>query len=201
MKSLLDRFREGLSKTAALLNVRSWFGRKVDQSFLDELEATLIKADVGVASTSKIIERVREAYGDKTADEDLINFVKNELKTLLADPRPGTLVVAAKKPSVYLIAGVNGSGKTTSIAKLAQRLKDQGNTILLGACDTFRAAAADQLSVWATRAGADIVRGARGRPRERCPRRLRPRTRPRNRRPHCQHRRPSPHADAPDARA
>ena len=201
MKSLLDRFREGLSKTAALLNVRSWFGRKVDQSFLDELEATLIKADVGVASTSKIIERVREAYGDKTADEDLINFVKNELKTLLADPRPGTLVVAAKKPSVYLIAGVNGSGKTTSIAKLAQRLKDQGNTILLGACDTFRAAAADQLSVWATRAGADIVRARRGRPRERCPRRLRPRTRPRNRRPHCRHRRPSPHADAPDARA
>jgi fused signal recognition particle receptor len=162
IKSLLDRFRKGLSKTAALFNVRSWFGRKVDQSFLDELEATLLKADVGVASTQKLIDRVREAFGDKTADENLLEFVKSELKNLLADPRPGTLVVASKKPSVYLIAGVNGSGKTTSIAKLAQRLKDQGNTIVLAACDTFRAAAADQLAIWANRAGADLVRGAPG---------------------------------------
>ena len=67
-------------------------------------------------------------------------------------------MVAPKKPSVYLIAGINGSGKTTTIAKLAQRLKDQGNTILLAACDTFRAAAADQLAVWAGRAGCEIVR-------------------------------------------
>jgi fused signal recognition particle receptor len=162
IKSLLDRFRKGLSKTAALFNVRSWFGRKVDQSFLDELEATLLKADVGVASTQKLIDRVREAFGDKTADENLLEFVKSELKNLLADPRPGTLVVTSKKPSVYLIAGVNGSGKTTSIAKLAQRLKDQGNTIVLAACDTFRAAAADQLAIWANRAGADLVRGAPG---------------------------------------
>ena len=162
IKSLLDRFRKGLSKTAALFNVRSWFGRKVDQSFLDELEAMLLKADVGVASTGKLIDRVREAFGDKTADENLLEFVKSELKSLLADPRPGTLVVASKKPSVYLIAGVNGSGKTTSIAKLAQRLKDQGNTIVLAACDTFRAAAADQLAIWANRAGADLVRGAPG---------------------------------------
>jgi fused signal recognition particle receptor len=162
IKSLFDKFRKGLSKTAALFNVRSWFGRKVDQSFLDELEATLIKADVGVASTGKLIDHVREAFGDKTADENLLEFVKTELKSLLADPRPGALVVAPKKPSVYLIAGVNGSGKTTSIAKLAQRLKDEGNTILLAACDTFRAAAADQLSVWANRAGADLVRGAPG---------------------------------------
>src|SRR5439155_13609540 len=83
-------------------------------------------------------------------------------KALLADPRPGTLVFAAKPPTVILVAGVNGSGKTTSIAKLAQRLKDQGLSILLAACDTFRAAAADQLSVWAARAGSDIVKGAPG---------------------------------------
>jgi fused signal recognition particle receptor len=91
-----------------------------------------------------------------------MEFVKDELKSLLADPRPGTLAIAAKKPTVYLIAGVNGSGKTTSIAKLAQRLKDEGRTILLAACDTFRAAAADQLTIWATRSGSDIVRGAPG---------------------------------------
>jgi fused signal recognition particle receptor len=162
IKSLLDRFRKGLSKTAQLFNIRSWFGRKVDQSFLDDLEARLIQADVGVAATGRIIDRVREAYGDKTADEDLLEFVKEELKGLLADPRPGTLAVAPVGPSVYLIAGVNGSGKTTSIAKLAQRLKDDGKSIVLAACDTFRAAAADQLTVWADRAGADIVKGAPG---------------------------------------
>jgi fused signal recognition particle receptor len=162
IKSLFDRFRKGLSKTAQLFNIRSWFGRKVDQSFLDDLEARLIQADVGVASTRKIIDRVREAYGDKTADEDLVGFVKGELKALLADPRPATLAVSASKPTVYLIAGVNGSGKTTSIAKLAQHLKDEGRTILLAACDTFRAAAADQLGIWAGRAGSDIVKGAPG---------------------------------------
>src|SRR5690242_15980532 len=119
---LLERFKKGLAKTAKLFNIRSWFGRKVDQSFLDDLEARLIQADVGVAATSRIIDRVREAYGDKTADDDLLRFVKDELKQLLEDPRPGTLAVAPSGgPTVYLIAGVNGSGKTTSIAKLAQR--------------------------------------------------------------------------------
>ena len=158
IKDLLDRFRKGLSKTAQLFDIRSWFGRKVDQSFLDDLEARLIQSDVGVKATQQIIDRVREAYGDKTADDDLMQFVKLELKQLLEDPRPGTLAVAPGKPTVYLIAGVNGSGKTTSIAKLAQRLKDQGKTLLLAACDTFRAAAADQLTIWAQRAGADLVR-------------------------------------------
>jgi fused signal recognition particle receptor len=162
IKSLLDRLRKGLAKTAQLFNVRSWFGRKVDQSFLDELEARLIQADVGVKATARLVDRVREAYGDQTADEGLLEFVKNELKTLLADPRPGTLTVASQKPTVYLIAGVNGSGKTTSIAKLSQHLKDEGKTILLAACDTFRAAAADQLTIWAERSGSDIVKGAPG---------------------------------------
>jgi fused signal recognition particle receptor len=143
IKNLLERFKNGLRKTAQLFNVKSWFGRKVDQSF-------------------RIIDRVRDAFGDQTADENLLEFVKSELKDLLADPRPGTLAVAASRPTVYLIAGVNGSGKTTSIAKLAQRLKDEGKTILLAACDTFRAAAADQLTIWANRAGSDIVKGAPG---------------------------------------
>jgi fused signal recognition particle receptor len=160
--SLLERFKKGLAKTAQLFNVRSWFGRKVDQSFLDDLEKRLIQADVGVAATSRLIDRVREAFAEKTADENLLHFVKNELKGLLEDSRPGALLTASKRPSVYLIAGVNGSGKTTSIAKLAQHLKDDGKTILLAACDTFRAAAADQLSIWAARAGCEIVKGAPG---------------------------------------
>jgi fused signal recognition particle receptor len=162
IKGLLERFKKGLARTAQWFNIRSWFGRRVDQSFLDDLEARLIQADVGVVATGKIIDRVRESYAEKTADEKLVAFVKEELKSLLEDPKPGLLTVAAKKPSVYLIAGVNGSGKTTSIAKLAQRLKDQGQSILLGACDTFRAAAADQLEIWARRAGCEIVRGSTG---------------------------------------
>ena len=162
IKELLERFKKGLARTAQLFNIRTWFGRKVDQAFLDDLEARLIQADVGVMATGRIVERVREAFADKTADEDLVAFVKEELKSLLEDPYPGVLTVAARKPSVYLIAGVNGSGKTTSIAKLAQRLKDQGQSIVLGACDTFRAAAADQLEIWSRRAGCEIVRGNTG---------------------------------------
>src|SRR6516165_7676532 len=101
IKALLERFKKGLSKTAQLFNVRSWFNRKVDQSFLDELEAKLIQADVGVAATGRIIERVREAFHDQTVGEDLVEFVKAELKTLLADPRPGTLALAPSGPTVY----------------------------------------------------------------------------------------------------
>jgi fused signal recognition particle receptor len=162
IKGLLEKFRKGLAKTAQLFNIRNWFGRKVDQSFLDDLEARLIQADVGVKATAQIIDRVRAEFADKSADESLLKFVKDELKTLLADPRPGTLAKAATKPTVILVAGVNGSGKTTSIAKLAQRLNDEGNSIVLAACDTFRAAAAEQLSIWASRSGSDIVKGAIG---------------------------------------
>jgi len=160
--NLLDRFKKGLSRTAQLFNVRAWFGRKVDQGFLDDLEARLIQADVGVRATGQVVERVRGAFADKTAGDDLVAFVKEEFKALLADPRPGALAISATKPTVYLIAGVNGAGKTTSIAKLAQRLKGEGRSILLAACDTFRAAAADQLTVWAERSGSDIVKGAPG---------------------------------------
>jgi fused signal recognition particle receptor len=162
LRDILSRFKKGLARTAKLFDVRSWFGRKVDQDFLDELEAKLIQADVGVKSTGRIIDRVREAYSDKTAGEDLVAFVKAEMKALLVDPRPGTIQFAPTRPTVLLIAGVNGSGKTTSIAKLAQLLKDDGKSILLAACDTFRAAAADQLAIWAGRSGSDIVRGAPG---------------------------------------
>ena len=162
ISGLLERFKKGLARTAKLFDVRSWFGSKVDQEFLERLESRLIQADVGVAATGRLIERVKERFADRTADEELLSFLKSELKALLVDIRPGSLAVASKKPSVYLIAGVNGSGKTTSIAKLAQRLKDEGRSILLGACDTFRAAAADQLAIWADRAGCEIVRGAPG---------------------------------------
>ena len=116
---------------------------------------------MGVKATAKIVDEVREAYAGKTADEDLIKLVKESMKALLADPRPGTLAVAPRKPTVYLVAGVNGSGKTTSIAKLAQRIKGEGKSVLLAACDTFRAAAADQLATWGARVGVPVVRSDR----------------------------------------
>src|SRR5262245_44223843 len=97
ISGLLERFKKGLARTARLFDVRSWFGRKVDQAFLDQLESRLIQADVGVAATTRLIERVREQFADQTADEDLLNFVKTELKSLLEDPRPGALVVAPRK--------------------------------------------------------------------------------------------------------
>ena len=201
IKGLLERFKKGLARTAQLFNIRAWFGRKVDQSFLDDLEARLIQADVGVVATGRIIDRVREAYADKTADENLVAFVKEELKSLLEEPNPGVLAVAAEKPSVYLIAGVNGSGKTTSIAKLAQRLKDQGQSIVLGACDTFRAAAADQLEIWAKRAGCEIVRAPPGPTRPALPTTPASAPGPRHRCPDRGHRRPLTHSNPPHARA
>jgi fused signal recognition particle receptor len=156
----IERLKQGMARTAQLINVRSWFGRKVDRSFLDELESRLIQADVGIGATSQIIDRVQETFADKTADENLLKFVKDELRGLLEDSRAGKLSSAIKPPSVYLIAGVNGAGKTTAIAKMAQHLTGKGKAILLAACDTFRAAATDQLSIWADRAGTEIVKGA-----------------------------------------
>ena len=162
IKNFFDKLKRGLAKTARLIDVRSWFGRKVDASFLDDLEARLIQADVGVAATGRIVARVKESFADKTAGEDLVEFVRNELKELLDDPRKSNLAAAESGPTVYLIAGVNGSGKTTSIAKLSQWIKERNKTILLAACDTFRAAASDQLEVWAGRAGVDLVKGSPG---------------------------------------
>src|SRR3974390_647790 len=113
ISGLRERLKKGLAKTAQLFNIRNWLDRKVDQSFLDDLESRLIQADVGVAATSRIVSQVRDAYADRTADLHLLALVKGELKALLEDPRPGTLAVTTKRPTVYLIAGVNGSGKTT----------------------------------------------------------------------------------------
>jgi fused signal recognition particle receptor len=162
LKQILERLRKGLARTAKLFDFRSWFRRKVDQDFLNELESRLIQADVGVKGTERVIARVREAYADKEVGADLVELVKGELKELLRADESGGIRFAKSGPTVILVAGVNGSGKTTSIAKLAQHLKDERKTILLAACDTFRAAAADQLAIWAQRSGSELVRGNAG---------------------------------------
>jgi fused signal recognition particle receptor len=134
---------------------------KVDQAFLDELEKRLYLADVGTQATAQIVDRVRQGFRDKEITGEVEAFVRKELRDLLAAETPG-INWAPSGPTVVMIAGVNGSGKTTSIAKLAKRLQNDGKKVLVAACDTFRAAAVEQLTVWATRIGCEIVKQGQG---------------------------------------
>ena len=158
-----EKLKSGLKKTAQSLGggVKSLLGMTVNQDFLDDLEMYLISADVGVEATDTILARVREAFENKEATGDLLEFVKGELKTMLCQ-EDNSLRFQDEGPTVVMVAGVNGSGKTTSIAKLATLLRKEGKSVTLGAGDTFRAAAIEQLDRWAERIGADIVKGAHG---------------------------------------
>ncbi|MBN9519668.1 signal recognition particle-docking protein FtsY [bacterium] len=153
-------FRRGLAKTASVfggvLDILRRKG-KVDQAFLDELEKQLYRADLGTQATATIVDRVRQGFRDKEVGEEVQEFVRKQLRDLLATETAG-LAYAPSGPTVVMVAGVNGSGKTTSIAKLANRLKKDGKTVAVAACDTFRAAAVEQLTVWAGRIGCDIIK-------------------------------------------
>lgn len=163
---LFDKIKKGLSKTRDLFaGVASLFrlrGR-VDKEFLAKLEERLYLADVGVAATTEIVEGVRQSFLDKEITGDVESFVKARLKDLVS-PSSGDigLMFAESGPTVVLVAGVNGSGKTTSIAKLAYRLKQDGKKVLVAACDTFRAAAVEQLTIWSERIGCEIVKAHQG---------------------------------------
>lgn len=156
---LFQKIRDGLAKTRQVFSgIARLFrlGERVDEGLLQRLEATLIQADVGVHAAMEIVQGVRQAFLNKEVTDDLLEFVKAQLKQLMT--APADLRRATTGPTVLLVAGINGSGKTTSIAKLAYRLKEQGNTVLLAASDTFRAAAVNQLSIWSERIGCEIVR-------------------------------------------
>jgi fused signal recognition particle receptor len=164
IRSLFGKLKQGLAKTRSVFTgVAQLFRLKgrVDRPFLDELEKRLYLADVGTAATSEIVERVRQAFLDKEVTGDVEEFVKKELRQLLTDPSEG-LRYAPAGPTVVMVAGVNGSGKTTSIAKLAKRCQADGRTVIVAACDTFRAAAVEQLTVWSERIGCDIVKAQQG---------------------------------------
>ncbi|MDK1031764.1 MAG: signal recognition particle receptor subunit alpha, partial [Planctomycetia bacterium] len=167
LKKFFDKFRRGLARTRDRLagSLRSLFtiGRKIDADFLDELEEALILGDIGVETTQKIVEDLKAAYHDREIEkgEDLLEVIKRDLKASLGDV-DRSLHFAPSGPTVILVAGVNGAGKTTSIAKLAQMFVNDGRKVLLAACDTFRAAAVEQLSIWAERVGVDIVRHKMG---------------------------------------
>jgi fused signal recognition particle receptor len=161
------RLKIGLRKTHQILNtdIRDLFketGRLVDDEFLDELFAALVKTDMGGGPAREIREQIqREFRGRRVEMQDLLRSVK---ATILQQLEQGDspIQLAAGGPTVVMIVGVNGSGKTTSIAKLAAMFKNQGRRVILGAGDTFRAAAVEQLTIWADRIGVPIITGQAG---------------------------------------
>jgi fused signal recognition particle receptor len=164
LRWLSGKIKSGLAKTkgafTGVFDLLRGKG-KVDQHFLDELEKDLLKADTGPQATTVIVDRVRQAFRDKEITGEVEAFVKQQLRDLLAAETPG-IQWAATGPTVVMVAGVNGSGKTTSIAKLAKRLQKDGKKVLVAACDTFRAAAVEQLTIWAGRIGCEIVKQGQG---------------------------------------
>ena len=161
-----DKLKQGLSKTKSsfdekLNNVFSNF-RKVDEELLDELEEALIMSDVGVETSTKIITNLRNKIKkEKIEDEQAVRqALRDEIKNVLEEV-DNTLKLETT-PSVILVVGVNGVGKTTSIGKIANRLKQDGKKVVVAAADSFRAAAVEQLEIWANRAGCDIVKREEG---------------------------------------
>jgi len=142
---------------------RMLVGRRIDSELLDELEERLIAADIGVAAATRIRQDLQAAWeaGRIERGEEVLEFLKAEMKKYWPEA-DRSIHFAETPPTVILVAGINGSGKTTSVAKLGHAFKQQGKKVCLAAADTFRAAAVEQLNIWAERIGVDIVRGSSG---------------------------------------
>lgn len=163
--SFFDKLKNGLKKTKESVfgQINSIFKHfvKVDEEMLEELEEILIASDVGVSVTEEIIEKLRDVIKEKRISEP--EEAKNELISIIEEAiGEDKELCLTTCPSVILVIGVNGVGKTTSIAKIANCLKNEGKTVVLAAADTFRAAAIDQLEIWAKRAGVPIVKHSEG---------------------------------------
>lgn len=161
-----DKLKKGLDKTKSAFdekinNVFSTF-RKVDEEFLEELEETLIMSDIGMETSTKIVDNLRKTVKKENIkdEEDVKNALRTEMKNIL-DEVDNNLQLETK-PSVILVVGVNGVGKTTSIGKMANKLRKDGKKVVIAAADTFRAAAVEQLEIWAKRSGAEIVKREEG---------------------------------------
>ncbi|MEQ8317740.1 MAG: signal recognition particle-docking protein FtsY [Phycisphaerales bacterium] len=166
LKSLGRKIKDSLKRTRSVLidPLRDLVaGRKLDEALIKEIEAVLLRADVGVQATRRLIEGLRADVkaGKLEKGEDAIGYLKRSVSAMWP-PEDLGLAYADEGPTVLLVTGVNGVGKTTTIAKLCHALREDGKTVLLGACDTFRAGAVRQLEVWAERIGVDVVRGQQG---------------------------------------
>jgi len=161
----IDRLKEGLGKTrkGVQRSLMQLMGRGLDPEVLEEVEASLLGADVGVRTTDLLVERLRETAGGDPREsiQELQSAMADILASVESKPME-ELIRTGPKPFVILAVGVNGVGKTTSMAKLAGRLRKQGLTPLLVAADTFRAAAIEQLEVWGKRIGADVIKHRQG---------------------------------------
>jgi fused signal recognition particle receptor len=164
-KAAADALRRGLSRTAdALVGLRAFLaGRRIDEDLLGEVEARLLAADVGVAATRDLVDALRRDWkaGTISTGEEVVPFLKAELRRRWEDVDL-SLARSERKPTVVLVVGVNGSGKTTSVAKIAASLKAEGRSVLLAAADTFRAGAVRQLEIWSERLGVELVKGVEG---------------------------------------
>jgi fused signal recognition particle receptor len=171
---IFDKLKQGLAKTGRLLktDVRDLFkaeGRLIDEPFLDEMRAILFKTDMGYDAVEEIVRQVATNFRGRVVTLDqVLNTWKQKLKSLMAPGEPASaggeaisapIRFAASGPTVIMVCGVNGTGKTTTIAKLARLFQSQGKSVLLGAGDTFRAAAVEQLTIWSERLGVPIVTG------------------------------------------
>ena len=159
------KLNKGLKKTrdnmSGAINAALYGKNEIDDEFYDELEEILVMADVGVNTSAEIVEKLRDAVFKKNLRK--AKDVKDEIKNIVADMLSGGETIdMVTIPSVILVIGVNGVGKTTSIGKMAAMFKEEGKKVILGAADTFRAAAIDQLEIWADRAGVDIVKHKEG---------------------------------------
>ena len=167
-QSFLDRMKQAVTRTRENLAERIEevipFGKEIDRNTLDDLEATLIGTDLGSATTQEVLGKLREKADRKQIKnvEELKRLLKEELLAILdgANSRPVTKVEGT--PEVILVVGVNGTGKTTTIGKLAQVFRSQGKNVLLCAADTFRAAAIEQLEIWGQRTGTEVIKTKAG---------------------------------------
>jgi fused signal recognition particle receptor len=164
---LFDKIKQGLKKTAQLLStdIRDLFkskGELVDEAFLARLFEILVKTDMGVTGAEQARDEVASRFRARVVEmSDVLAAIKEKLRAIMEQPE-APIGFAESGPTVVMVVGVNGSGKTTSIAKLAHLFKSQGKSVILGAGDTFRAAAVEQLTIWANRLGVEIVTGPQG---------------------------------------
>jgi len=166
--SFLERMKEAVTRTRENLSERIEevvsFGREIDQTTLDDLEAILLSADLGTETTQEILGNLREKANYKQIKnvDELKRLLKEEILAILAAVNSQPVSKVEGTPEVILVVGVNGTGKTTTIGKLAQVLRSDGKTVLLCAADTFRAAAIEQLEVWGQRTGTEVIRTKAG---------------------------------------
>jgi fused signal recognition particle receptor len=169
MWGLIEKLKKGLSKThqGFVEKIdRLFLGKKtIDKDLLEDLEAVLFTADLGVKTATQLIEGVQQGLkrGELQEPEKIKEYIKQEmLKILQSAEKPLAVDFSRTKPFVIMVIGVNGVGKTTTIAKMAHQYVEQGKKVLIGAADTFRAAAVEQLEIWSKRVGADLIKQSKG---------------------------------------